>query len=82
MKQPFRIKLFASFADLLGSSQLEVALPQGSTVADLSAAIRNLPGAAGLPKQLVLAVNSTYAKPETVIRPADEIALIPPVAGG
>jgi Molybdopterin converting factor, small subunit len=82
VKQPFRIKLFASFADLFGASHLEIVLPQGSTVADLSNAIRQLPRAAKLPARLVVAVNSAYAAPETPLSFGDEIALIPPVAGG
>jgi molybdopterin converting factor subunit 1 len=82
VNQPFRVKLFASFADLFGASDLEIALPQGSTVADLSNAIRQLPSAARLPSRLVVAVNSAYALPETTLSAGDEIALIPPVAGG
>ncbi len=31
---------------------------------------------------LRLAVNRSYANPETLLSPSDEIALIPPVAGG
>ena len=82
MNQAFRVRLFASFADIFGDSHVEVALPQGSTVSDLSSAIRRLPAGAKLPGRLVFAVNSAYALPDTVIGPADEIALIPPVAGG
>jgi molybdopterin converting factor subunit 1 len=82
VKQPFRVKLFASFADLFGASHLEIALPQGSTVADLSNAIRKLPSATRLPSRLVVAVNSAYARPDTPLNHGDEIALIPPVAGG
>jgi molybdopterin converting factor small subunit len=29
-----------------------------------------------------LALNAAYAKPSTVVRRGDEVAIIPPVAGG
>jgi len=51
-------------------------------VADLSNAIRKLPSATRLPSRLVVAVNSAYARPDTPLNHGDEIALIPPVAGG
>jgi molybdopterin converting factor subunit 1 len=80
--ESFRVELFASFADLFGASHLEVSLPRGATVSDLAVAIHNLPSAESLPPRLVVAVNSSYARPETVLAAGDEVALIPPVAGG
>ncbi len=80
--EPFRVRLFASFADLFGDSHIEVILPRGSTVRDLARAVQNLPLGSRLPEQLVVAVNHSYADPGTVVMPTDEIALIPPVAGG
>jgi molybdopterin converting factor subunit 1 len=78
----FEVRLFASFADLFGAPNLNVTLPRGSTVEELTSAIRALPGGSVLPQKLVVAVNHSYVKLQTVIKPTDEIALIPPVAGG
>lgn len=78
----FEVRLFASFADLFGAPNLKLSLPQGATVEQLTSAIHRLPAGAGLPKKLVVAVNQTYVPSHTVLAAGDEIALIPPVAGG
>lgn len=74
------VLLFASWADALGST-VEIELPEGATVADLLGKLRKMAGDKVLPRPMV-AVNHDYAAPGTVISPSDEIALIPPVAGG
>lgn len=76
------VLLFASYADALGASSLELALPDGATVRDLIGRLTALPGAERLPPQPMVAVNQRYAAPAQVIRPGDEVAIIPPVAGG
>jgi molybdopterin converting factor subunit 1 len=77
-----RVLLFASYADALGASAIDVALPPGATVRDLVHAVRALPGAATLPPEPLVAVNLTYAPGHRVLAASDEVALIPPVAGG
>lgn len=74
------VLLFASWADALGSS-VRLDLPAGSRVSDLLAAVAALAGGRTLPKPLV-AVNQRYAKPDTTLQATDEVAIIPPVAGG
>jgi molybdopterin converting factor small subunit len=54
----------------------------GATVADVVGRVRALPGASRLPRDPLVAVNERYAKRQQVVEPGDEIALIPPVAGG
>jgi MoaE-MoaD fusion protein len=76
------VQLFASYADLVGSHALDVPIRQGDTVADLLRNIRSLPSALALPTAPRVAVNRTFASEDTVLRSSDEIALIPPVAGG
>ena len=76
------ILLFASYADALGASSLSVSLPPDATVADLLDDVRRRPGAATLPPHPIVAVNQRYASPATPVHPGDEVALIPPVAGG
>ncbi|HEX5147193.1 MAG TPA: molybdenum cofactor biosynthesis protein MoaE [Conexibacter sp.] len=72
------VRVFAMLRELLGADRLELELPDGSSVADLLASLPE--PARGLP--LVVAVNRGYAKPETVLHAADEVALVPPVSGG
>jgi molybdopterin converting factor subunit 1 len=74
--------LFASYADALGASTLDLELPRESTVGDVLTAVRSRPGADRLPPSPLVAVNQRYASFESVVREGDEVALIPPVAGG
>jgi len=79
---PVTALLFASYADLLGATSIEVCLSRGASVADLVAAIRSMPGAERLPPRPMIAVNQRYASYEQILHPGDEVAVIPPVAGG
>ena len=76
------VLLFASYADLLGGDRITVDLPNGSSVRDLLDHVRSLPGADRLPPAPVVAVNQQYATTHQRLTPGDEVALIPPVAGG
>ena len=74
--------LFASYAYAFGASSLAMELPHESTVGELLTAIRSRPGVEKLPPRPLVAVNQTYAELGTMVRAGDEVALIPPVAGG
>jgi molybdopterin converting factor subunit 1 len=76
-----RVLLFASYADVLGADAIDVELAEGSRVRDLLHAVRGrAPGA--LPPAPMIAVNSEYATLDHPVRVGDEVAIIPPVAGG
>jgi molybdopterin converting factor small subunit len=74
--------LFASYADVLGANQLRLTLAPGSTVADALLELRRRPGGDRLPPRPLTAVNLSYAEHARVLEPGDELAVIPPVAGG
>jgi molybdopterin converting factor subunit 1 len=74
--------LFASYADAFGAPQLAVDLHEGASVNDLLVELRRRPGAHVLPAKPLVAVNQRYATLDTPISAGDEVALIPPVAGG
>jgi molybdopterin converting factor subunit 1 len=76
------VLLFASYADALGAASLDVELPRDATVRDLVTAIRARPGAERLPASPLVAVNLQYAGGDRIVQDGDEVALIPPVAGG
>jgi molybdopterin converting factor subunit 1 len=76
------VLLFARYADELGSDTVTVSLPNGATAADVLAAVRSLPGAERLPPAPIIAVNERYAAADQPVAPGDELAIIPPVAGG
>ena len=76
------VLLFARYADLLGASEVRVTVPMGATVADAVQQVRALPGGGGLPEQPVCAINLSQVPASTVLQLGDELALLPPVAGG
>lgn len=76
------VLLFASYADLLGARSLQIELPAGATVRELVRKLSAMPGASRLPVRPLVAVNQGYALESTVLRTGDEVAVIPPVAGG
>lgn len=79
---PVRVQLFGHYRELAGVSCLDLSLPDGSRVEDLVTRLRDLPILADLPAQPTVAVNRRYADGAHAVSPGDEIALIPPVAGG
>jgi molybdopterin converting factor small subunit len=76
------VLLFASYADVLGGDRITLDLPAGASVRDLLDHVRALPGAERLPPMPIVAVNQQYAGPQQRLALGDEVALIPPVAGG
>lgn len=76
------VLLFASYADALGAASIDLELPRETTVTDVLAAVRSRAGADRLPAAPLVAVNQQYASGDRIVRDGDEVALIPPVAGG
>jgi molybdopterin converting factor subunit 1 len=77
-----RVLLFASYADAFGVPELPVELPIGSRVRDVLGSVRASPRAVSLPPAPLVAVNAEYAELDRVLADGDEVAIIPPVAGG
>ena len=76
------VRLFASYAESLGQSELELELQEGATTDDVLRSISALPGADRLPPSPLVAVNCVYARQGPAVKEGDEVAIIPPVAGG
>ncbi len=76
------VLLFASYADALRRHSLTVDVEHGATVRHVMDQIAALPGASRLPREPLIAVNERYAKLDRVLVPGDQVAIIPPVAGG
>ena len=78
-----RTLFFASYRELLGTKELRLDLPVGATVKDLVSTLRSRGGAfTVLPTDPAVALNQCYADPTALLSDGDEVALIPPVAGG
>ena len=77
------VKLFAAYADAVGRSSVEISLPEGATVGDLLAEFRRrVPEAAALPERPLCAVNLAHVLAAHPLRNHDEVAILPPLAGG
>lgn len=82
-KGSIRVLAFAGARDAVGASELVVDLPERATASAVFAQIvRAHPGLAPYEPIVRIAVNGTYALPGDMVSPGDEVALIPPVAGG
>lgn len=76
------VLLFASYADAAGAASLRVSVSDDARVADVIHAVRTAAPAVRLPARPLVAVNHRFAGSDVRVTPADEVALIPPVAGG
>jgi molybdopterin synthase catalytic subunit len=78
-----KILLFAALREKFGSSELDLLLPDGSTVADLRQALeQQQPRITSLLERCKIAVNQEFVAEDFRLHEADEIAVIPPVSGG
>lgn len=77
------VRLFAQYAELVGADAIPLELPPGATVADAVAAVRQQANnGQKLPSRPLAAVNLAHVLPEQRLANGDELALLPPLAGG
>ena len=76
-------RFFARYAELLGCERLTLELPEGAKVGDVVAAVRErLEGGAALPERPLVAVNHEHVLAGHPLNDGDEVAFLPPLAGG
>ncbi len=74
---------FASFREAAGKQEETRELPDGARARDLwNTLTRDIPALGRFPAMPPPAVNREYVSGETVLRDGDEVAFLPPVAGG
>jgi molybdopterin converting factor subunit 1 len=77
------VRLFAGLHQLVGERDIEMALPDGATIATLrDQLLAEYPIVEAFLPTLVCAVGEEYVPPEHTLRDGDRVALIPPVSGG
>jgi molybdopterin converting factor small subunit len=79
---PIRVLLFARYAELVGRDTLELAGESLPTVRAVLARLRELPGASAIPAAPLVAVNLRQVGLDAPVVPGDEVAVLPPLAGG
>lgn len=78
-----RLLYFAVLRDITGKSEAEVSLREGTRAGDVWQSMRrDYEQLAEYQQPPMIAINQTYATAETQLRDGDELAFIPPVAGG
>jgi molybdopterin synthase sulfur carrier subunit len=76
------ILAFGIARDIIGSTAFTASFHDHATVATLRLQLlHQYPGLTRL-TSFAIAVNGEYATAETIVKPGDELAIIPPVSGG
>ncbi len=76
------VLLFASYAESLGAETLDVTVSSPATVGGVVEQLRALPGGGFLPPKPLCARNLAHADAAEPVADGDEIAILPPLAGG
>ena len=77
-----RVLLFASYAERLGRDVLDLRVPDGASVGGVLELLRALPGGDQLPPRPLCALNLAHVGPDARVARGDELAILPPLAGG
>ena len=78
-----RVKFFARYAELVWREEAELAVPLPATVGEVVRRVRDeIPGAGQLPERPMAAVNLRHVRLDAPVKDGDEVAFLPPLAGG
>jgi molybdopterin converting factor small subunit len=77
-----QVLLFASYAETLGLDSIALTFESPPTVREVLQQLRALPGGEKLPPKPLCAVNLAHASPDQTLSHGDELAVLPPLAGG
>ncbi len=77
------VKLFAAYQDACGVPEIQLELPEGTTVAAVRDRILVTHPELEQWRQVTrFGINLQFVDPDTILRAGDEVVLIPPVSGG
>ncbi len=78
-----RLLFFAVLRDIVGKTETELDIPEGTRAADVWQRLRaDYPKLAAYAQPPMTAVNETYVRADAALHDGDELAFIPPGAGG
>jgi len=77
-----RVLVFGLYAELAGRESMTCEVIAPATVADVLAVARRVPGLERMPARVLVAVNQVHARDNTPVKAGDEVAILPPLAGG
>ena len=77
------VRLFAAHREAAGTSRFEADLPVGATVSDAYASVcGSFPTIAKSTRVPAFALNQSHVPADAPLADGDEVAILPPVAGG
>lgn len=78
-----KVLLFAKLREIVGKESVDLELPERTTaLGALEALFEDKKQVEQMREYLLFAINQSYARPDAILKEADELALIPPMAGG
>ena len=78
-----QVRFFAAPREALGTGEIEIELPAGTTVGELIGRLTEMyPVLQPYTRFLSVAVNRAYVGMQTELHDGDEVACLPPVGGG
>ena len=77
-----KIRYFGQFRDITGLTEEEIETKDGVTIVELRDQIREKYPRIAAKREVLVAVNSSFAPLDTVINPEDKVEFFPPVSGG
>lgn len=78
-----KVKLFASFREIVGTKEEEIEIDEGTTVKQLlEKYIERFPSMERYKDHIILSVNREYGAAGLELREGDEVSFLPPVSGG
>ena len=78
-----RAQFFAQLRDVTGASEKTIELPDGATVADLVEKLyEQTPALRDWDKNILVGSGVEFVDRQHLLRPDEEIAIMPPVQGG
>jgi molybdopterin converting factor subunit 1 len=78
-----RVKFFAAPREVIGTSEVELEIPAGSTAGELIELLtEQYPALRSFTRFINVAVNRAYVGMQTELHDGDEVACLPPVGGG
>ena len=78
-----KVKLFASFREIVGKKEEEIEIDEGTTVKQLlEKYIERFPSLERYKDHIILSVNREYGAAGLELREGDEVSFLPPVSGG
>ena len=78
-----KVRFFASLKDLVGESEMEIALEEETSVRSVLLQLETrFPEIKRYKPILLVAINQEYADLDALVTPGDEVSFFPPVSGG